>query len=326
MAKAYRPTSGERPVSGHPLLVKNTDKIKTEDAPWPPQGVVRSIYLEPDKRPELLAADPGLHNVLGEEVAWRDHPAAMDFLHPNSQYFYLKKLSTALYLALFDDHLSRLPSEATVLDAGCGIGRFTIEMARRFKHVTAFDPCRSSLVRCRQHLQEENLDNVELHWADMRWLDELPAESFDAVCAIELLCYLSDPAAGLKKLARVAKPGALFFLSVEANPGSLPLHRFDKPEQMLAAQRGDPILKSENYFTRLFDRDRWAALLQNAGLREAVIEGSHYFGEGPFWQSIDDARLSDAQYVEQIIQAETACRTNPVLKPWARVLSAVAAR
>jgi len=290
---------------------------------WSAEGLVGLLFGDALDRERALAAEPGLHNVLGIETAFAEQPLTMDFTDPASPFYYLKNLSTKIYRRLFDPFLGEVDGEATVLDAGCGIGRFTLYLAAHFRKVVAFDPSPSSIEVCQRRLQESGLDNVELHWADLSFLDDWPQDTFDAVMAVELICYVADPARALKRLIRVTKPGGFIFLSVEGRPGALCVQGVSDPERLVEVLHGEPLLLEGDHFVIYFDQEGFGRLLSEAGLVDVNLKGSHYFAEGPFWQAVDDERLYDPGYVRSIIELEERCRSDPMLAPWARVFSAV---
>ena len=53
------------------------------------------------------------------------------------------------------------PSSGTCVEYGCGVGRCTSELARRFAHVVAFDVSEPHLALARAHVEEQGLKNVE---------------------------------------------------------------------------------------------------------------------------------------------------------------------
>jgi SAM-dependent methyltransferase len=298
-------------------MIKNKSRVF-------PEGQAALFYGEASDRTRALESEPGFHNVLGFEEAWADRPAVMDFLDPRSEIHHLKALSTRLYQDFLDRNMDPIPSDATVLDAGCGIGRLTLTLAESFAQVVAFDPCRSSVEACSHHLDRARIDNVELHFAAIDWLETLPENTYDAVYAMELLCYLSDPGMAARQLIRVAKPNAPIFVSVEARPGGPASQNLGGPANLLAALDGKPVIIENELQVRFFTKDSLSKLLVEAGAENPVVEGSHYFAEGVFWQSLDERQLSNPDYLKDVFNAESACRANPDIEPWARVLSAVA--
>ena len=297
----------------------------TSEHPRVPEGRVQELYEGSDARRRVLGDEPGFHNVLGYEAAYASDPGLMDFLDPASPLFDVKRLSTRLYMDFFSPHLDRLPERHAALDAGCGIGRFTLELADRFDRVIAFDPCRSSLSACRRHLRDRRAENVELHWADTSWLDSLEPSRFDAVFATELICYLGDPARELKRLARVLRPDGLLFVSVEGLLGGLAASGAPTPDAAVRALAGDPVLVENDRYVTYFDRARLNALLADAGVRPVAVRESHFFAEGVFWQSVDDDRLADPAYCDEIARLDGLCGQSAAMRGLGRVLAAIGA-
>jgi ubiquinone/menaquinone biosynthesis C-methylase UbiE len=103
-----------------------------------------------------------------------------------------------------------------VLDEACGVGRHSLELARRgFKHVTGLDFTRGYLKEAISKAEHEGLA-VEFVHGDMK---DLPFadESFDAVYNFYTsFGYFSDRENELviKEVARVLKPGGRFLLDV----------------------------------------------------------------------------------------------------------------
>jgi SAM-dependent methyltransferase len=100
-----------------------------------------------------------------------------------------------------------------ILDCSCGIGTQALGLARRGHQVTASDVSVAAVDRARREAAQRGLD-IRFHVADMRRLDGLPAESFDAVLAADnsLPHLLSDDdlrlaAAGIH--ARLVPSGVL---------------------------------------------------------------------------------------------------------------------
>ena len=84
-----------------------------------------------DQLDATLAADPGLHNVIGDHRAWAEDPEHYDFVEAASELGRLKRFERDLYLSHLAPYLDALPRDARVLDAGCGPGRFVSHMLRR---------------------------------------------------------------------------------------------------------------------------------------------------------------------------------------------------
>ena len=98
----------------------------------------------------------------------------------------------------------------TVLDVATGTGAVAIELARRTGcSVVGVDQSREMLAAGRLRIARAGLaGRIELREAEA---ERLPFEdaSFDAVTFTYLLRYVDEPAATLRELARVAKPGGV---------------------------------------------------------------------------------------------------------------------
>jgi demethylmenaquinone methyltransferase/2-methoxy-6-polyprenyl-1,4-benzoquinol methylase len=97
-----------------------------------------------------------------------------------------------------------------VLDVATGTAGVAIEIAARSRaDVTGIDISESMLQRGRERVHASGLDSrvtLEVGRAEaLRFTDE----SFDAVSFTYLLRYVADPAATLKELARVLRPGGV---------------------------------------------------------------------------------------------------------------------
>lgn len=112
----------------------------------------------------------------------------------------------------------------SVLDAGAGPGRFTIQMARVGAKITVLDISEGMLEQNRQRLADAGCDAaVEGRYrGDITNLGQFEDESFDAVvCYGGPLSYVMERAdEALEELLRVARPGAPLLLSVMSTAGS----------------------------------------------------------------------------------------------------------
>lgn len=144
------------------------------------------------------------HSEQAEEFAKRYRALSAD-AYQNCFTYSRRRLDIAL------DRL--LPEQAEglrLLDIGCGTGYHMARYRKRGFEVSGVDGSEEMLKRAR-----EFNPGIEFQHADV---DALPYEtgSFDFVMCIEVLRYLPDPAASIREMARVLKPGGVAL--VTANP------------------------------------------------------------------------------------------------------------
>lgn len=121
-------------------------------------------------------------------------------------------------------HDTRFAPGARVLEVGCGTGAQTTTLARNSPdaQIVAVDRSETSIARARDRVARARLANVQFHLAD---LFELPFEthSFDDVFVCFVLEHLEDPAAALRVLRSLLKPGGTITV-FEGDHGSAYFH------------------------------------------------------------------------------------------------------
>jgi len=135
-----------------------------------------------------------------------------------------------------------------VLELGAGIGRFTGELARHAKQVTACDFMAVSIEENRR--LHESLGNVDFIVADVTELQQ-PACSYDVVFSNWLLMYLSDEeveALAVKILGWLRPGGMLFFRESCFKPSG------DKPRGANPTHYRDP-----KQYAAMFEKAEMAA-------------------------------------------------------------------
>lgn len=101
------------------------------------------------------------------------------------------------------------PAGLRVLDVGCGGGILAEDFARLGSRVTGVDPSAPTLEAARRHAEQEGL-GITYEQAGGESLPLVDA-SFDVVCCCDVLEHVADVAAVVSEIARVLRPGGVFF-------------------------------------------------------------------------------------------------------------------
>jgi 2-polyprenyl-3-methyl-5-hydroxy-6-metoxy-1,4-benzoquinol methylase len=120
-----------------------------------------------------------------EEIKIRDQRAA-DYVQATIEYMGRQFDSVERQTVL--DWLR--PTECDViLDAGCGVGRLTISLARRCRKVYAIDYSPQSIAVLNEHLEKDQIDNVETLIGDITQPLPVP-EQMDGVVSVQTIQHI----------------------------------------------------------------------------------------------------------------------------------------
>jgi ubiquinone/menaquinone biosynthesis C-methylase UbiE len=128
----------------------------------------------------------------------------------------------AFYEEAFDRIANTLNPQrgTTILDAGCGLGRHTVRLAKRGFIVFGFDFAPSALGLARSYIEEhETQGSTRLSAADLLQIGARGA-AFDHVISWGVLVHIPEVDKALSELVRVLKPGGRMVL-IEVNKNSL---------------------------------------------------------------------------------------------------------
>ena len=155
-----------------------------------------------------------------------------------------------------------------VLEAGCGAGAQTLELARRHPGTwfTAVDRVPDAVDRARHHAEAAGHANVSFRVADLDALPFTPAR-FDHVFVCFVLEHLPAPARTLAALARLVRPGGTVTV-VEGDHGTVCAHP-DDPALHRAVACQEALQRRAGGGPRIGRRLR--PLLADAGLRDVHL-------------------------------------------------------
>lgn len=154
---------------------------------------------------------------------------------------------------------------STVLDAGCGDGRLSVELARGGAHVIGLDHSEAMLAAAKTRAARCAVP-VRLVAGDIR---ELPfaRDGFDRVVVVTVLCFLTSARVAVGELARVLRPGGRLVLAE--------LGRWSEwaAVRRLRGWRGDPLWAGVRFWTSA----RLRALVREAGLAPVARRGAVFY-------------------------------------------------
>ncbi|EZQ18624.1 methyltransferase [Halopseudomonas bauzanensis] len=160
----------------------------------------------------------------------------------------------------------QISAEDVVVDVGCGAGGASLFCARYGAQVVYCDLDPGNIESLNERIQHTPAREPRGIVTDC---NPLPlAEGFASrVIAMEMLEHVDDPAAILRELARIGKPGALYLISVP-----------DATAERLQLPIAPPEYFKKPNHIHIFEPDELAGKITDAGLE--IVERSSY---GFFW-------------------------------------------
>ena len=140
----------------------------------------------------------------------------------------------------------------TILDVGCGGGWLVRELASRVRQGRAVGMDLSDEMLAHARRNSAGVRNAEFIVGSVDTIPR-PADSFDKVVSVESSYYWPDPAAGIREIFRVLRPGGSSWILINYYRDNSYCHQWSKlipiPMQLLSG-------------------DEWAQLFRNAGFTE----------------------------------------------------------
>ncbi len=149
-----------------------------------------------------MPVDNELYNRLSE--TWWDENEALGILRS-----WFGPVRFGYFRRILLDKLARDPQGLTVLDVGCGGGLLAEDFARLGFLVFGVDPSEASLATARKHAEQSGLAITYRKGVG----EQLPfaGASFDIAVCCDVLEHVNDVELVIQEIARVLKPGGLFF-------------------------------------------------------------------------------------------------------------------
>jgi ubiquinone/menaquinone biosynthesis C-methylase UbiE len=181
-------------------------------------------------------------------------------------------------------HDTRYPAGASVLEAGCGVGAQTVALLRNSPEArfTCIDVSSASLASARRAVREAGFGAPVFRVADVLALP-FADQAFEHVFLSFVLEHLSEPAAALRELRRVMKPGGSLTV-IEGDHGSAYFH----PDSPYARQAivSQVVLQARAGGDAMIGR-RLYPLLVDAGFAEARVSPRLVYVDGGRPELID---------------------------------------
>jgi ubiquinone/menaquinone biosynthesis C-methylase UbiE len=112
----------------------------------------------------------------------------------------------------------------SVLDFGCGTGIVTMELAPCVKKITAIDGSPAMIDVARGKAEARAAGNIEFLVTDI-FDGRFDHKKFDAVLAFNVLHYLPDPAAALRRIRELLAPSGVFLSTTDCRGSMNPVLR-----------------------------------------------------------------------------------------------------
>jgi ubiquinone biosynthesis O-methyltransferase len=171
-----------------------------------------------------------------------------------------ERLERQLILDLLGD-----VSGCRVLDVGCGDGEFAVELTKRGATVVGIDASAEMIDAAKALSKSQNAD-IAFQVAMAEHLP-FPAEQFDVVTAITILCFVDDAAPVFREIARVLRPR-----------GRLVIGELGKWSTWAAGRRLRAWLGSRLWrLGRFRTANELRALAEEAGLIVKTVRGAVYY-------------------------------------------------
>lgn len=165
----------------------------------------------------------------------------------------------------------RITASDTVVDVGCGDGAVCVFAAKQGAEVIGTDIDQAMVDLTSKRLREEtSSQHWRTHLSDSNPLP-LPSGIASKVICQEVLEHVEDPAVVVSELVRIGRPGSLYLLAVP-----------DPVCESINREIAPPFYWSKPYHLRIFEREAFERLIEEAGLT-IVRRASYSFFWSMWW-------------------------------------------
>jgi SAM-dependent methyltransferase len=183
---------------------------------------------------------------------------------------------------VWDAVQARLDAGARVVDIGGGTGGFAVRLAGQGHAVTVVDPSPDALAALDRRADEAGVADlvtgVQGDISDLADLDETPAGSVDVVLCHGVLEVVPDPAAALRTIAGVLRPGGLLSLLVAQRHAAVVARAMAGHFQQARVLLDDPDHRSGAAGrARRYTADEVVDLLAGAGFTTEAVHAVRVF-------------------------------------------------
>lgn len=170
--------------------------------------LIKVSFKKPFKIFKLLVFISTLENIISRILA-KLNPHA-----ENKDYSWILEYPLRKTMIDLNKYIDTIDKKSNVIDLGCGSGYFSIELAKHLKEgkVFAVDINMSVLKKLKSKINEEKINNIELHRAN---IENLPFDEnfFDVAFLNMTYGQLEDKVKALLQINRVLKKGAYLYIT-----------------------------------------------------------------------------------------------------------------
>lgn len=170
-------------------------------------------------------------------------------------------------------------TQGLVLDAGCGTGRFSIELAKKGFDVIGIDSSKEMLRLTLLKKNENYINNLQVINGDLQTLP-FKDNSFDTLTCVRVLFHMPFYKDAIKEFVRVLKPSGKIILEFDNGNAAVMENRLVK--RIYTSNVYNIIIKISNKLFSLITKKKYGAGTPN---QVAYDPAYHYINKVPFNES-----------------------------------------